>query len=231
MHIGKTAGSAVNQMLAAHFGERFTDHIERQTGWWERLDGYDCLSGHVQYRVFANATKGRTFRAFTIIREPISQFRSHLNWIKVLGTNENMRKMTPPAVLALSDDLLTIDMKDPEAVAAFIRRDPESLLRTSLFDNCQARYFLGVPFRDKFGTDDFRLALESMDRMDYVGVNDNLPAAVASISALLETDGLKLPYANVQKYDRDVDREAWRKAIGAWIGFDCALYELARMRA
>ena len=59
MHIGKTAGSSVNALLAAHFGDRFIDHIEAKPHWLEQIDRFDCLAGHMHYPTVRNMVGDR----------------------------------------------------------------------------------------------------------------------------------------------------------------------------
>jgi hypothetical protein len=232
MHIGKTAGSAVNEMLHSHFGIRFIDHIEAKPDWKERLESYDCLSGHFHYGSFRQAVNGQSFRYITVMREPLEQFRSHLNWLRVLGANSSLRVNTPPHILVLSDELADIDLNDPERVYRFLSREEDSVHRVGLLDNGQARYFLGDHFGRRFGLSDFKEAISCMERFNFVGVTENPLGIVSGIKLTLAIDReLRLSSANVQKYNRKFDREAWRKILGDWFAYDCALYELARINS
>jgi hypothetical protein len=232
MHIGKTAGTAVNEMLHSHFGVRFIDHIEVKPEWKENLESYDCLSGHLQYKCFRQAVNGQPFRYITVMREPLVQFRSHLNWLRVLGANSKLRVSTPPHILVLSDELARIDLNDPEHVYRFLSREKDSVHRVGLLDNGQARYFLGDHLGRRFGLSDFKQSISSMEGFDFVGVTEDPVGIVTGIKlALAITDKLRLPHANVQNYNRKFEREAWRKTLGDWVAYDCALYELARINS
>lgn len=234
MHIGKTAGSAVNQMLKEHFGDRFIAHIEASQDWPNRLnENYDCLSGHLHFPLFKHAAGNRLFCYVTVLREPVSQTRSHLHWLRRLGTNPNLRQDTPPHILKISDALVDIDLNDAGHVRHFLmRQDDTHHDRIRLLDNGQARYFLEGYVDRKFELRDLRIAIDSMAQFDFVGVNEDVTGIVTGIKEVLAIDAdLKLPHANVQEYDREFDREVWRKTLGDWVGYDCALYELARVKA
>lgn len=230
MHIGKTAGSAINEMLRSHFGTRFIDHIEAKPDWKENLDSYDCLSGHFHYGSFVQAVNEQPFRYVTVMREPLAQFRSHLNWLRLLGANSSLRARTPAHILILSDELASINLRDPERVHSFLSRKEDSVHRVGLLDNGQARYFLGDHFSRRFALSDFKEAVSSMERFDFVGVTENPLGMVSGLKHALSIDSkLRLPKANVQHYNRKFDREVWRQTLGDWIAYDCALYELARI--
>ena len=231
MHIGKTAGSSVNALLAAHFGDRFIDHVEAKPHWLEQIDSFDCLAGHMHYPTVRNMVGDRPFKFITVMREPIAQFRSHLNWIKVLGSNPKLRMDTPPHILELSDELVGADLSDPEQALHFITREAGSLHRLRLFDNYQSRYFHDMYLDRRFSLADFKTAISNMDNFDFVGVSEDPFGISQGIQAVLQIGSdLHLPHANVQEYKRTFDREAWRSVLGDWIGYDCALYELVRDR-
>ncbi|MGX5840648.1 hypothetical protein ACWGTI_08005 [Mesorhizobium sp. ArgA1] len=234
MHIGKTAGSAVNHMLREHFGSRFVDHIEVDIDWKRRIsEDYECLSGHLHFQLFKQAANDKPFRYITVLREPISQTRSHLHWLRLLGTNLDLRKDTPPHILKISDALVDVDLNDPNHVYNFLmKQDDTSVDRVRLLDNGQSRYFLPGYTDRRFDHEDLVTAIRSMAQFDFVGVHEDTVGVVAGLKKVLMTDAdLRLPYANVQEYDRKFDRETWRKTLGDWIGYDCALYEVARIRA
>ena len=234
MHIGKTAGSAVNHLLKEHFQERFIDHIEVDPNWPNRLnENYDCLSGHLHFPSFRKAAGLQPFCYLTVLREPVSQTRSHLHWLRLLGANPNLRQDTPPHILKISDALRDVDLNDAGQVRYFLmQQDDTRDDRIRLLDNCQSRYFLDGYVDRRFELQDLRMAIDSMAQFNFVGVNEDTAGIVAGIKSVLGIGAvLEFPYANVQKYDRDFDREVWRKTLGDWIGYDCALYEVARIRA
>ena len=139
--------------------------------------------------------------------------------------------MDTPHILELSDELVGADLSDPEQALHFITREAGHLHRLRLFDNCQSRYFLDGYLDRRFSLDDFKIAISNMDNFDFVGVSEDAFGISQGIQAILEIGSdLHLPRANVQKYKRTFDREAWRSVLGDSIGYDCALYELVRDR-
>jgi len=147
LHIPKTAGSTVNAALGSFFAHGH-EHIEHIIGDLPKLkrvaDEMDWVSGHVPFHVMKGQLKRATtrpLRFFSILREPMSQVRSHYNWlIEIHYKGERFYRGHPEKIKAISERLRKSDNSDPDAIAANLQRF------AGLFLNTQSRILLGNEF-------------------------------------------------------------------------------------
>lgn len=233
MHIAKTAGSSVNKVFAELYPETSLVHIEGKPDWQNALDGLDYVSGHIRYPVFASIDAERKFRYVTFLRDPISHLRSHLNWVKVQTTDQRHRPFISKndEIRTLSEGLAKIDLKNPVQIRDYLlsaRDNPQCMI---LFDNCQSRYFVKMPPGTKVLLGDFRRAVVNFASFDFVGISEEFDRSMA---ALMKTIAVHTPLPrvteNVESYDKKFDRVAFREVLSDFVGYDCALYELALTR-
>ena len=92
MHIAKTAGSFVNNVLQKGLGPRFVEHCEAQG----RLTSNDIAvwSGHIylpQWRAIEKLNAWKMKR-FTLLRDPVAQTASHILWLDHYALPEFQRE-------------------------------------------------------------------------------------------------------------------------------------------
>ena len=144
IHVGKTAGSTMNNYLASNYPLGF-DHCEAfindDAVLADRLRRANWMSGHVTLPATLQrlAPLRSDIRWFTCVREPEAQVRSHYNWlIEIFHKGRRFYDGHPQLVKDISEQIRqTAANPTPAGVA----RD----LRTSagLFLNYQSRFFFG----------------------------------------------------------------------------------------
>lgn len=146
MHIAKTAGSFVNQVLTEGFGENFVPHCETcqlvdpdSPALWKSF-----WSGHLYLHRWRRVEEqhGWNVKRFTILREPMAQLASHILWIDHYGLPEFKKEYVrlDADTRVVVDQVKSTDLSDCG--------DIDRLLTTlhgrgiQYFDNCQSRYFI-----------------------------------------------------------------------------------------
>jgi len=174
LHIPKTAGSSVNEMLALGFEkEKVRFHIEN-----DRIEQYrnidtaqlDMFSGHISLAEVNRYLSLEDFLKVTIVRDPFQQLISHINWVKFISENPESPFFInhPENIKEFSLMLRELDFSDLSAVEVFFNNLPN--IGISLFCNSQTRYLCkenvplviterdsqkaisGLPFFDIIGT-------------------------------------------------------------------------------
>ncbi|MCQ3828318.1 sulfotransferase family 2 domain-containing protein [Microbulbifer elongatus] len=235
MHIAKTAGSSVNEFFIDHFGrERSAMHIESVTD-VTTLAQHQFISGHIGVERFERDFEWGKFYTATILREPVQQLVSHLNWVRHLSEPERADFLQghPRIVREISERLQQVDFSCPEAMSRFVAE-----LRPAerpLFDNCQCRYFFSIPAGQPYNEDAFDQAEANLMRFDFVGLTENFEAAIRFLSAKagIVKSWERSPKVNVNGYDYGFDRQNRDlvNAVSPLIRFDQALYHRASERS
>lgn len=231
MHIAKTAGSSVNEFFINHFGRaRAAMHIEAVSD-PSTLAHHQFISGHISLQRFERDYDTARFYTATVLRDPVHQLASHLNWVRHLSEPEraDFLKGHPPIVQEISARLREVDFADPSAM-----RDFAQALRPaerSLFDNCQCRYFHTIPPGRAYDEEAFARACESLARFDFVGLTENFEPAMRFLGAKagIIKPWERAPRVNVNKfsYGFDVSNPELVAAIEPLIRYDQALYHRA----
>lgn len=233
MHIAKTAGSSVNKFFIDHFGrDNATAHIE-----WVKdpamLDKHQFISGHITLAQFERDFDTKHFYTATMVRDPVRQLVSHLNWVRHLSEPEKADFLNghPPDVRDISAKLWRLDFSDPASLANFVANLEPS--ERSLFDNRQCRYFHAIPAARRYDEMAFKKAEENLSRFDFVGLTENFEPAIRYLAgrAGIVKAWEKAPRANVNKFDYgfDIKNPQLVTAVEPLIRYDQALYRRARI--
>jgi SAM-dependent methyltransferase len=173
IHIAKTAGSSFNTFLKRYFNGK--DHCEEHfavgsdlffdSSYVEWLKSLDYISGHLKYDVFSsnNLSKEEYF-LFTLVREPMSQFFSHLNWVMSLLDTDPKFLIMHPGINAISSELRNSNLLDPDIFISLLQR----IEFKGLFQNNQSRYFSASP--ELVGK---HFIIDRMLQLDMVGITED----------------------------------------------------------
>ena len=197
VHIGKTAGSSLNEVLYRALGpgirhvETLVDHpsvVARQlaqSGW---------VSGHLWTGALCGLVRGvtdRPLRLFTLLRDPVEQICSAYNWLLVLAARG------PAAEAAMPEDIRAAT----RAVAATDHGDPAAVIGTlarhgGLFLNHQARAVFGTGA----GTMTEAEMRAGLARFEGVGLPDRIGDLAAQMTGC---PGIAVPRENASPYRFD----------------------------
>jgi len=202
MHIAKTAGSYINEVVRRDLGDdkvflhaegRIGDH--KSAG--ELLDrGVKFISGHIYYSNWKRIIEklNTSFCYVTVIRPPIEHLASHILWLDHYNQPEyrDGYKMLPESVKRLVDLIGVTNLSDVGEVDRLMTNLPPTGMK--YLDNCQSRYFLcgaEQPFSDVEPlTLAARFALaKRLNDFDVVARQDILSQEIERINSTL---GLKL---------------------------------------
>jgi hypothetical protein len=244
MHIAKTAGSLLNQIVTDTVGpDQVVVHCERflrNAEFSDQIRTHQFISGHVYIRdweYFCNKNGHKTVN-ITCIREPISQLVSHLRWIdhynmpEVRGAYLALDKMTQEVVDRIHD----VDFDDPGSIDHFLTNLPPRGVQ--YFDNCQSRYFLcgGRDGRfDPISLNSRPLLSRAIKRFQWIGVAETFEHDLGLLGKLV---GLPLQYnqerVNEGRSARRIDttKPLMRRVLQKRLILDDWLYQfvLARHR-
>lgn len=237
MHIAKTAGSSANRFFMEALGEKnVAVHVEAIKN-PESLQGVRFISGHVGYESFFTdyfpylGLERKDIYLATILRSPLKQLISHLNWVRHLLEPQQAGFLAshPPIVHEISHRLNDLDFSCPEDMARFV-----ATMRSSerpLFDNCQSRYFYSGKRSSFYNQSDFNKALRNYNQFDFIGFTEKFEDGICFLA---EKAGVvnrweRVPKVNVNNYNYGFDLENTDliESILPLINFDNELYKIA----
>ena len=233
MHIAKTAGTSLNKVFTDAFGDAVSIHIEGKPLPWEMLESSRFVSGHVRHLVFRRISNGIDYRFITLLRDPVDHLRSHLNWVKLQTTD---RRHLPfisqnAPIKRLSEELRKVNIAKPDEIRRFLDDNLDDPECVTLFENCQTRYFIEAPADRPLAYEDFVDAMNNMARFDFVGISEMFEASVERLANELDLPlNARSVRENTTSYSRRIDRGQFRDALSDYLGYDLALYELAKTR-
>lgn len=235
LHIPKTAGTSVNEMLANGFrSSNVRFHIENDRNeHYRNIDSgkYDMLSGHVRVDEMLHFFPGDNYLRVTLLRDPFEQLLSHINWVKYISENPNSSFFNghPEFIKQFSLLLRGLDFDDESAVEKFFGNLPD--IGISLFNNCQTRYlFRGNPAPMLLETDALK-AIESLNLFHVVGVVEQLDQFVREV---FDKMGWKLKpkilQKNVQKHNYSIHdkNDRLKELLFPLYCADMVVYEYAK---
>lgn len=210
MHIGKTAGSYLNQCFVKAFG---SDHILEfcqdfigatyNTPIIEQFRGMAVVSGHLYLADWTEFSRihGLEARLATVVRSPLHQIASAMRYLD--GFNypslHAARDIMHPLVREVVLSLAKVDFTDAGSIDAFLTAlNPVGL---HLFDNNQSRFFVCKERGDTHGfigrQEPVTLAavprlIDAVARFDLVGITERLPETLGFMSELVRRPILPL---------------------------------------
>ncbi|MEA5521281.1 hypothetical protein [Limnoraphis robusta] len=176
IHVAKTAGSSFNEFLKTYFyGD---DHCEKyrkdgqQTQFTEldKLKSFEYISGHLTLREFQRDFKRDDYFLVTLLRDPIHQVISHLNWVYYVSedVNSDFFKSHPRHDQEIS---LSVRKRNPSDYKEIIQALSD---HPGLFANNQSRYFqTNNPFTSQN-------IIENLESFDLVGITENYQSFIDS---------------------------------------------------
>jgi acyl carrier protein phosphodiesterase len=195
IHIPKTAGSTVNQVLrdwdANGKGHTHIVMNGNPDALGALLNSATWVSGHSNLEnfmeVFPRYTN-RELKFHTIMRDPARQVASHYNWlIEIFHKGGNFYNNHSRPIKEISKAIRANDNADPEAVIAILKK------YSKLFLNQQARYVLGPSHRD-FSIDAVKQRLKIYE---HIATEEDLPQFLKQITgSAVEA----VPTKNASKY-------------------------------
>jgi hypothetical protein len=198
MHIGKTAGSYVNDMFIRSLGTaNCAEHCElflHDPALFRRaIADKVFVSGHIYYHDWVRLVgeADRDFLKITFLRDPLEHIMSHLRFCEHFSRPELKAaydSMLNAEVRGVVDLLAQVDFASSEAVIQMLETLPPK--GVELFDNCQSRYFLAggehvARFTDPLGLHLWRPLLAMLAKFDIVGTTEMILPSLRQVGALL----------------------------------------------
>lgn len=170
VHVPKTGGSTVNKVLwsCSHRGRGHCEEIPR-LNFPDAASRNDWLGGHLPRDKFATSLISlyRPLEYFTIIREPVSQLISYLNWYYEIYNRGPIFFLAHPHDQQLrSAEVRATDFSKTSSIIALLRR------YRGYFLNVQARMILGNDCAKIPGSEVAR----RLEAYTFVATNENLSA-------------------------------------------------------
>lgn len=233
MHIAKTAGTSLNRVFTDAFGDDVMTHVEGMPLSREMLESSRFISGHVRHLVFRRFCKGIDYRFITLLRDPVDHLRSHLNWVKLQTIDQRHQPFISQnaPIKRLSEDLRKVNIARPDEIRRFLDGNLDNPECVTLFENCQTRYFIQAQANRALTYEDFVEAMNNMARFDFVGISEMFEASVERLAKELDLPlNARSVRENTTSYSRRIDRGQFRDELSDYLGYDLALYELAKTR-
>jgi hypothetical protein len=245
MHIGKTAGSYLNQCFTEAFG---SDHVLEfcqdfidptyNTPIIEQFRGMAVVSGHLYLADWTEFSRihGLEARLATVVRSPLHQIVSAMRYLDGFNdpSRHAARDIMHPLLREVVLSLAKVDFKDAGSIDAFLTA--LTPVGVHLFDNNQSRFFIckergdthGFMARDEPVTlDAVPRLIDAVARFDLVGLTERLPETLGFMSDLVRRPILPLDTRiNESMSPRRIDLEdEWvRRVLGKRIIVDDWLY-------
>jgi hypothetical protein len=209
MHITKTAGGSVKEMLKQSKADVIFHYAEEPTfkRWFWYRPAPEIIYGHFPWGVHERAQLPARYAAF--FREPISRCISHYHHLR------------------------DVDFVNPAGDFARKFRDFSDFIRNSKrwdFDNFMCRLVSGISEAPRYGKvtqSVLDTALENLNRdFDFIGIFERLPESVARLNKIVPSLNAKIPSVNVGAYQRDIPDE-FREAADEANRYDAILYQEA----
>lgn len=145
IHIPKTAGTSVNDLLASLYAPAETaQHIELHREWhksdfWTR---FPFVSGHVAYEVVRQFVPAH-FKFVTFLRDPLQHLMSVIRYQYAITApeGENLFGYVSPELRSISERMHEVDFTNPSEFERWLTNVlAEGQHGLELFDNMQTRF-------------------------------------------------------------------------------------------
>ena len=240
LHIPKTAGTSVNEILASHFSSgKVKTHIEsypdlKNFTAYPIGEKYDFISGHLNYYRAHKLFYMNVFKKITLLRNPFEQLVSHFRWLYFVAEDQNSSffKNHTEIIKQIALRIRGIDFSNNNQVKHYINN--LNIHEKTLFDNCQTRYLLHIHNKEKLTEEDADQALETLLAFDVVGTVENLPDFFDRVYNLF---GWEFNLENIAKKNEntsvkhiDINNPELSELLKPLIRHDQLLYESIRIR-
>lgn len=232
VHIAKTAGSTINNVVSSWFEENQSlIHVESKSDWSDYVNTHyvKFLSGHRPYKEFIKNDIVKSLYSKAIsFREPYAHVISHIAWIRALAESENKDRFLahPKYIQDLSVKLSNSDLSCAKTLKNLIAKLNVEEFR--LLDNCQLRYIRTAITKEKVDVTDVTDSIHNLKDFDFVGDDSNISGFLARIA---NRYGIKYSITgrrdNVlsQKFGLDIKDERIKAALYPLVQYDLKLYE------
>lgn len=229
LHIPKNAGSFINQ-VATSTCTRVQLHIESdRVNGFKRVDtrNADFVSGHIRLEEARRYLDLCDFAKVVVLRDPIDQLISHLNWVRRLSfeTGGPLFASRPSEVQELAVFLGSIDFgKEKEMERLVIELSQHG---HHLFNNCQTRYLTVAPDSIRYGADDAAAAIDGLGLFDLVGVVERLNLFLPRLEELMCWRPIRIR-ERVNATERSFqieDRERFEDIVAPLVASDRIVYD------
>jgi hypothetical protein len=180
IHVGKTAGSSFNKFLRSYFSGE--EHCERyrvngKSGQLQSLSHLKTLnyvSGHLKLTEFLKNFDREQYFLTTILRHPVDQTISHLNWIIFISENVDSAffENHPKFIKDMSLNIRSQNLEDPRNIQSILKE------YKGMFQNNQSRYF----WTEKLDSDS---VIRNLSKFDLVGLTEQYPKFLSDYTKLL----------------------------------------------
>jgi hypothetical protein len=235
LHIPKTAGTTINY-IASQLWLRTRDHVENSD--WRHtptFEWFNFLSGHLCAERAIQSYRNSGFSFFTMFRDPVSQFYSHVRWLQHYAEYppEHARKLIAPLNYQLAMELASAGTGRNNQVACLTSLLDNQVLGPvvrALFDNCQTRYMTPVGINLQVSRDDLEKAKQIAASLDGIGIQSHFDDSLSRLCAITGLNWSR--YAGTRQNEtpnRETDQDDvfGREACEAMIWADLELYEAA----
>jgi hypothetical protein len=187
VHIPKTAGTTVNDVLSEQVASRI--HIEGVPALMADLSAdipERFVSGHLSVPQALGLLDRSNWFVFTFLRDPVEQLISYLKWMQHSAKFDILQTF-PDDQKDVCNFLLETNLSDVGRLNEMMSTLPAARY---LFDNCQVRYLSGH-LTDDAWVDRQHLyrAYDMVQELDLVGFTENLDDGLAK---LVRASGLPL---------------------------------------
>jgi len=170
IHIPKTAGSSFNKFLHTYLqgNSHCESYLDSSQPWTFKdldfLKSQDFISGHLNIRYFNKNFKRDKYLLVTLLRNPVYQLISHVNWLAYVHQfdhNSKFYKSHPSLIKEMGYDLCERDLTNDQELVDFLLKYP------GLYQNNQSR------FVTKNGQLESDVIIEDLLNFDLVGLTEN----------------------------------------------------------
>jgi hypothetical protein len=229
MHIPKTAGSAFNHIFKPCMPpERYFEHMESRKAEIDSVvsDGQPFfLSGHLTFDLMRHVIDRQDVFSVTILRNPVDQLLSHLNWVKYVGSPQFPNpKVIPDAIMALAKQLYEVPLADVDKVGELL----EIPIGYRLFDNMQVRYLASKPAQ-KVEKEHLEQALENFRNLNFVFSLSDIEQALPFLRKYIPGIDDIQHFNEARINDTfDIQLRSVRDFVNRWTQYDRVLHDAAR---
>ena len=236
VHVPKTAGESVNALAGKMIGsDCVLSHIESSINLLNNINSIAFnvryVSGHHRLPDVLSNIDRQIWFVLTIFRNPVEHLISHLKWVKIIGSPENLSTDDghEDSIRDLACQLWKINLNDVDALAELIYEGSD--LARQLFDNCQTRYM--IEYRENIiNSRDAQQAVDAIKFVDYIGFTESLSGVSRAMSSALgvKYNPKQIPYVNRAKMDDVVNLHdpAVLKFYREAVRWDAFLYTAAQ---
>jgi hypothetical protein len=229
MHIPKTAGTSFNAYARQFFptGKAITHIEELPEDQNDFIRTHTYIAGHLPLGKLTRLCPPEQYTYYTILRDPMKQLHSHLNWVKGIGTDpfSGFYKKHPPVIQQLAARLNKNAGKIQDTLHSFVQN--LNGFECDFFDNIQTRYFLNYR-PDKIRPEDTLAAQKNCSLFQQIGTTEAYQKFTRSFCSENGLKYIQQPQPlnrSKQKILYDLAAPDIKEILSPLVTSDMALYE------